>query len=72
MTSSLGARLQDLRKRRGWSKADLARQLKLTRQAVGFYEDDERYPRHDILVRIAGLLQTPVGKLYTDTVPRAP
>lgn len=43
------------------SRAELARELGVTGQAVGYYESGERRPDMDTLLRIASILQQPVS-----------
>ncbi len=70
MPSSLGERLNELRTQEGWTLADLARRLKVGRAQVWNYEQNTRFPRHDVLLRISKLLKTPVGDLYGETAGR--
>lgn len=54
-------RLAEARAARQMSRAELARDLGLTGQAIGYYETGERRPDMDILLRISAILEQPVS-----------
>ena len=49
----LGVRISELRKNRGWSQVDLAKQLNITKQTISNWENDNIQPSVEMLVRIA-------------------
>ena len=65
----IGARIAALRKKAGWSQADLARQLQCSASAVGMYEQGRREPSADLLVRLARLFDVSTDYLLTGAVP---
>ena len=48
-------RLQELRKKEGWTQSDLADRLKIARSTVGMYEQGTRKPDFEVLDDIADL-----------------
>src|SRR5438128_1222728 len=54
-------RLAEARLVRQMSRAELARELGVTGQAIGYYETGERRPDMSVLLRIAEVLQQPVS-----------
>jgi transcriptional regulator with XRE-family HTH domain len=66
----VGRRIEELRKERGWSKAELARRLPgvSTGNDVGRWEKGQHLPRTDTLDAIAGVLETTVADLYAGRV----
>jgi Zn-dependent peptidase ImmA (M78 family)/transcriptional regulator with XRE-family HTH domain len=54
-------RLAEARLAMMMSRAELARELNITGQAVGYYETGERRPDMDMLLRAAAVLQQPVS-----------
>ena len=69
-TLTLGKRLAGLLEETGWSHAHLGTRLGVGRIQIWNYLNDHKYPRHGVLVKIARLLRTPVGKLYGETAGR--
>ena len=61
----LGLRMAVLRRARGWSQAELARQLKISPSAVGMYEQGRREPALDMLVTIAEVFGVTADYLLT-------
>lgn len=61
----LGARITALRRGKGWSQAELARQLQISPSAVGMYEQGRREPSLELLVRMAQLFEVSVDYLLT-------
>ena len=51
----LGIRIAVLRISKGWSQAELGRQLGVSASAIGLYEQGRREPSLDLLVRMARL-----------------
>jgi Zn-dependent peptidase ImmA (M78 family)/DNA-binding XRE family transcriptional regulator len=60
-TGFIPQRLMEARLVRQMSRAELARELEITGQAIGYYETGERRPDMSVLLRIAEVLQQPVS-----------
>lgn len=60
-TGFVPERLAEARLVRQMSRAELARELSVTGQAIGYYETGERRPDMSVLLRIADVLQQPVS-----------
>ena len=50
-----GSKLKTLRKKSGMTQTDLARRLNITKSVVSYYENQERVPSPDVLVRLADI-----------------
>ena len=61
----LGARIAALRRSRGLSQAELARNLQISASAVGMYEQGRREPSAELLVALAREFETSVDYLLT-------
>ena len=61
----LGARIAALRHDRGWSQAELARQLGISTSAVGMYEQGRREPSAELLVTLAEKFRVSTDYLLT-------
>lgn len=61
----MGARIAALRRAKGWSQAELARQLKISSSAVGMYEQGRREPAAELLVQLSRLFGVSVDYLLT-------
>lgn len=66
---SLGERIADLRKRKGYSQVQLAAFLDVSRQAVSKWENDQSAPDTVKLIQLADLLETEVAYLATGVMP---
>lgn len=64
----LGTRIAALRRGKGWSQAELARQLQISPSAVGMYEQGRREPALELLVKLARLFDVSVDYLLTGQV----
>ncbi len=64
----LGARIAALRRKAGWSQAELARRLRVSASAVGMYEQGRREPGVDTLVALAQEFGVSVDYLLTGRV----
>lgn len=51
----LGQRLQELRGGCGWSQVEVAKRLRVTKQTVSNWENENIQPSIDMLVRLAQL-----------------
>lgn len=61
-------RLRVLRAERGWSQADLAQQLEVSRQSVNAIETGKFDPSLPLAFRIARLFESPIESIFTDVV----
>lgn len=61
--STLGARLQELRKQKGLTQEQLAEKLNITNQSVSKWEKDINAPDITLLVELADLFKTSVDYL---------
>ena len=57
-------RLEELRKTRSWSQADLARALKISRQAVNGFESDKFTPSLEMAFKIASLFDVAIESVF--------
>jgi putative transcriptional regulator len=57
-------RLRDLRAERGWSQADLAEQLEVSRQSVNAIETGKYDPSLPLAFRIARLFDTSIEAIF--------
>ncbi len=49
----IGNRITELRKKKGWSQTDLAKQIEASREAIGKYERNEAQPSVETAKKIA-------------------
>jgi transcriptional regulator with XRE-family HTH domain len=49
----IGRRITELRKKKGWSQTELAKQVSASREAIGKYERDEAQPSVETAKKIA-------------------
>lgn len=61
----LGARIAALRRAKGMSQSELAKQLQISPSAVGMYEQGRREPAAEVLVRLSQLFEVSVDYLLT-------
>ena len=61
-----GEKLRVLRTRRGWSMADLAPQLEVTRAYVGRMERNEKIPNASMILKIANVFNISIYRLMRD------
>jgi len=71
---SLGARIKQLRKERGWSQRDLSGRANVSQTRLSKYENGTHQAPLGALIRIARALALPVDALLPDTgdMPRDP
>lgn len=62
---NIGYVIELLRKERGLSQVELARQLNCTRQTVSNYERDLRRPDYDTLDSLASIFHVPISYFLT-------
>jgi putative transcriptional regulator len=59
-------RLRDLRAERGWSQAELADRLEVSRQSVNAIETGKFDPSLPLAFKLARLFSTTIENLFTD------
>jgi putative transcriptional regulator len=59
-------RLRVLRAERGWSQADLAQRLEVSRQSVNAIETGKYDPSLPLAFKLARLFETTIEALFTD------
>lgn len=63
MEYSLGKKLTELRKKRGWTQEEVARKLKISAQAVSKWENDISLPDLEMIKALARLYETSIDDL---------
>ena len=61
----LGERICLLRRRQGWSQAELAKRLRISPSTVGMYEQGRREPSSEVLVELGKLFGVSVDYILT-------
>jgi putative transcriptional regulator len=61
-------RLRVLRAERGWSQADLANRLDVSRQAVNAIETGKYDPSLPLAFKLARLFEQPIEQIFSDEV----
>jgi putative transcriptional regulator len=61
-------RLRVLRAEKGWSQADLAERLEVSRQSVNAIETGKFDPSLPLAFRLARLFDTPIEQIFSDEV----
>jgi putative transcriptional regulator len=59
-------RLRSLRAERGWSQADLAERLEVSRQSVNAIETGKYDPSLPLAFKVARLFSTTIETIFTD------
>ena len=59
-------RLRELRAERGWSQADLAARLQVSRQTVNAVETERYEPSLSLAFKIARLFKEQIEKIFDD------
>ena len=59
-------KVRDYRSQRGWSQADLADHLKVSRQTVNAIETEKYDPSLPLAFKIARLFETRIEELFDD------
>ncbi len=67
---TFGKKLREDREAKGFSQAELTRQIKSLHSIVGKYERDEVKPTIDVVKKLADVLDTTVGYLLGETEDR--
>jgi transcriptional regulator with XRE-family HTH domain len=63
---SIGNKIKQLRQERGWSQAQLARQLKVHQKQISGYERNLHEPKTDVVAKIARLFNISMDYLVLD------
>jgi len=63
----LGKQIESLRRKKGWSQAELANRLHISPSTVGMYEQARREPPIDILVAMSKEFDVTIDYLITGT-----
>ncbi|MEB4616343.1 helix-turn-helix domain-containing protein [Leucobacter sp. M11] len=71
-SSTLGQRIGESRRLRGWTQDDLARKLRVTPQAVSKWETDQSIPDPSLFVPLADALGVGLDDLMRDPASPAP
>ena len=56
-----------LRRKKGWSQAELANRLHISPSTIGMYEQGRRVPTLDIIIAMAQLFEVSLDYLLTGT-----
>ena len=64
----LHIQIESLRRKKGWSQAELARRLHISPSSVGMYEQGRREPSIDILLALAKEFGVTIDYLITGHV----
>jgi len=65
-------RIKELRKEKGWTQSDLAKNLELENKMISYYENGKSIPNADTLIRIAEVFDVSIDYLLIEDVPRLP
>lgn len=60
-------RIRELRTARGWSQAELAGRIDVSRQAVNAIETGKHDPSLSLALRIARLFETTIEEIFDET-----
>ncbi len=55
--SKFGEKIKQLRTKKGWTQAQVAEQIGVTKSVISFYENKDRSPSPDVLIKFAELFQ---------------
>ena len=67
---SIGDNIRKIRQAKGLTQAQLAQLLKTTPQILNQYENGNRNPKHETIIKIADALQIPVSDLLPEDTQR--
>jgi len=59
----IGSKITELRKRKNWSQADLAKAIEASRDIIGKYERNENSPSIEMALKLAQVFDVPVDYL---------
>src|SRR5882757_7253963 len=60
---NIGSKIAELRKRKNWAQADLAKAIDASRDIIGKYERNENSPSIEMALKIANVFDVPVDFL---------
>ena len=63
-TKAIGKKLEELRRAKGITQAEVAEALGVSAMAVSLYEKGERIPRDEVKIKIADFFKTPVSSIF--------
>jgi len=63
----IGNRITELRKNKGWSQTELAKQINISKEAVGKYERNEAVPSVETAKKIADAFNVTLDYLVNET-----
>lgn len=63
-TKAIGKKLEELRRAKGITQAEVAEALGVSAMAVSLYENGERIPRDEVKIKIADFFNTPVSSIF--------
>lgn len=69
---SLGTRIKQLRKERGWSQDELAYHAEIDGRQISRYENDKVVPSVNVVIKMAKAFDVSVDYLLLDEAPRRP
>lgn len=52
-----GEKVKELRKKKGWTQAQIANEIGVTKSVISFYENKDRSPSPEVLIKFAELFQ---------------
>ena len=61
----LNKQIEFLRRKKGWSQAELARRLHISPSTVGMYEQGRREPSIDVLISLSQVFEVTIDYLIT-------
>ncbi len=65
----LGARITELRTKKGVSRGQLAESVQIGVGMIGHLENGARYPSVDLAIRLANYFDMPLGEFMGDDMP---
>ena len=65
-TKAIGKKLEELRRAKGITQAEVAEAIGISAMAVSLYENGERIPRDEVKIRIADFFKTSVSSIFFD------
>ncbi|UED82099.1 helix-turn-helix domain-containing protein [Lysinibacillus sp. CD3-6] len=68
MKTELKDRLRELRKARGYSQQDIARELNISRQAISKWENGKSYPDLDNLILLSTFYDVPLDNFFCSEI----
>jgi len=63
---TIGSKITELRKQKGWSQSDLARHAEVSREIIGRYERNDAVPSIEVAKRMADVLEVSLDYLAGD------